>query len=177
MKKNEKLAIVGKSGAGKNYLYDKLKEFLPFGIKHTTRPRREKELDGIDYYFIDDSTFSDKKIKGDFFVQESFEIENSEKKNIWHYGLDFNEINQKQLFILTPGEIDKLGELRKKFFIVYLDIPQEIRESRLNIRSDKYDSYQRRFLSDERDFQNFKDYDLKISDSDFDIDLILSLMF
>lgn len=175
MNKTEKLIIVGKSGAGKNFLYDKLKISLPGGIKCTTRPCRKKETPDIDYYFIDDSEYQFLLNNKKFFINQSFTIESGD---IVKYGLTVEEFDKKQLFIFTPGEISKLDpEVRKKCFIVYLDVPQDIRESRLLVRNDQYDSLQRRFLSDDEDFKNFKDYDLKLSDSDYDTTLILSLMF
>jgi guanylate kinase len=175
MNKTEKLIIVGKSGAGKNFLYDKLKVSLPGGIKYTTRPCRQKEVPNIDYYFIEDNKYNLMLENNKFFINQSFKIDGGVEVK---YGLSKEEFDKKQLFIFTPGEIQKLDpETRKKCFIVYLDVPREVRESRLLVRNDQYDSLQRRFLADDEDFKNFKDYDLKLSDSDYDTTLILSLMF
>jgi len=175
MNKTEKLIIVGKSGAGKNFLYDKLKVSLPGGIKCTTRPPRQKETPDLDYYFLNKLEYQKILKEGGFFTHQTFIIEGGTEVS---YGLTFEEFDKKQLFIFTPGEVIKLEpEVRKKCFIVYLDIPQSIRESRLLVRNDQYDSLQRRFLADDQDFKNFRDYDLKLSDSDYDTSLILSLMF
>lgn len=173
--KTEKLIIVGKSGAGKNFLYDKLKVSLPGGVKCTTRPCRQKETPNIDYYFIDDNKYQSLLENHDFFIRQSFKLDGGIEVK---YGLTFEEFNKKQLFIFTPGEILKLDpKTRKECFVVYLDIPSDIRESRLSIRNDNFDSVKRRLLADEDDFRNFNDYDLKLSDSDYDTSLILSLMF
>jgi guanylate kinase len=180
MNKTEKLILVGKAGAGKNYLFDKLKIDLPlFGIKHTTRPRREKESDKVDYYFSTNEDYQILYNDNKFFTHQEFKIEdplNNTKTKVC-YGLTKREFEEKQLFIFTPGEIYKLSqEDRKKCFIVYLDVPQQIREARMNIRKDNYDSTKRRFLSDDIDFHEFRDYDLKLTDSDYDTNIILSLM-
>ncbi len=48
------------SGAGKTTLVRALLdtiEGLTLSVSHTTRPRREGERDGIDYHFVDESTF------------------------------------------------------------------------------------------------------------------------
>lgn len=54
-KKIKIVALFGKSGAGKDTIQRELLEFMPdvHGIiSCTTRPPREKEIDGKDYYFL-----------------------------------------------------------------------------------------------------------------------------
>lgn len=48
------IALVGNSGTGKTHLSNFLKQRLgiPVIVSYTTRPRRENEKDGRDYYFI-----------------------------------------------------------------------------------------------------------------------------
>lgn len=48
------IALVGNSGTGKTHLSNFLKQRLgiPIIVSYTTRPRRENEKDGRDYYFI-----------------------------------------------------------------------------------------------------------------------------
>jgi guanylate kinase len=78
---------------------------------------------------------------------------------------------------MTPGEFRELPQdLRKGCCVVYLDIDRETRESRLHNRDDKNDSVQRRLNSDDNDFSEYFDYDLKITDADFGADDIYSLI-
>ena len=78
---------------------------------------------------------------------------------------------------MTPGEINQIpNELRKELFIVYLDIDRNIRESRILSREDKNDSVKRRLDADEIDFKGFDDYDLKITDPEFGVDMVWDLM-
>ena len=52
--------ITAASGAGKTSLIKALlakDEHLKLSISHTTRKPRPSELDGVDYYFVDDATF------------------------------------------------------------------------------------------------------------------------
>ena len=65
---------------------------------------------------------------------------------------------------------------RKSCFVVYLDIDRNIRESRLLGRQDKNDSITRRLDADDVDFQDYKDYDLKITDPEFSADDVYDLM-
>ncbi len=55
------LVIVGPSGVGKGTLITKLRQQYPdgfaFKISHTTRNKREGELDGKHYYFVSKEEF------------------------------------------------------------------------------------------------------------------------
>jgi guanylate kinase len=78
---------------------------------------------------------------------------------------------------MTPNELSQISPNdRKDCFIVYLDIDRQTRQSRIVERSDNNDSIERRLDSDEMDFLEFKDYDLRITDPKFEVDLILDLM-
>jgi len=63
------LIISGPSGAGKSSLIkaakDKIGDFY-FSISTTTRPPREGEKDGVDYYFVDRETFEEDIKAGEF---------------------------------------------------------------------------------------------------------------
>jgi guanylate kinase len=58
------------SGAGKTTLSQKLlEEFKPhlqFSVSYTTRPRREREREGVDYHFVDPPTFQAMIDQGEF---------------------------------------------------------------------------------------------------------------
>ena len=53
------VVMSGPSGVGKTTLVHRLLEHFDgtFSVSATTRPRTEKEVDGRDYYFIDEETF------------------------------------------------------------------------------------------------------------------------
>jgi len=169
--KTEKLLICGHSGSGKDFLLRQLKEKgLKVSIKVTTRPKRKNEIEGVNYYFKTLNQFEslDLLVSQDFF---------NDKGELWKYGILKEDFNNSQAFILTPGEVIQLTpEVRKNCFVVFLDIDRSIRESRISNRQDQNDSIKRRLDADEIDFKNFTDYDLKITDPEFDVDSILSLM-
>ncbi|MCC6721962.1 MAG: guanylate kinase [Bacteroidia bacterium] len=52
------------SGSGKttvvNYLLGKLSDMIAFSVSATTRKKRDGEIDGVDYYFLDEKTFYQK---------------------------------------------------------------------------------------------------------------------
>ena len=79
---------------------------------------------------------------------------------------------------MTPYELSFLTEKeRKGCFVVYLSINENIRKKRILKRNDNNDSVNRRLESDRIDFMDFTDYDMKLSDPEFDIDLIYSFAF
>lgn len=175
--KTEKLIIIGKSGSGKSFLLRKLieKDLKPF-VKYTTRPKRKYEES--DYNFITESTFMDLITNDKFLTYQSFTVLPVDKDpEIWHYGITKEDFETSQLFIMTPEEFSNLTpELRKQCFVVYLDIDRSVRESRLYNRDDKSDSVNRRLDADDDDFRNFKDYDLKLTDPDFNADDVYDFM-
>jgi guanylate kinase len=70
-KKGEIIAVAAPSGAGKTTIVKRiLKKFpeLLFSISATTRPKRETEVDGIEYKFLTEEEF-EKKIKSNEFIE------------------------------------------------------------------------------------------------------------
>lgn len=180
LNKNEKMIITGKSGSGKDWLLRQLeKEGLKTSLKTTTRPQRKNEIQFVTYNFINDDEFQSLLTNEKFICYQSFSVTPEGRgPEIWYYGLTNEEFNLSQVVIMTPGEIEQIDkETRKDCFIVYLDIDREIREKRISGRNDNNDSVKRRLDADEIDFKNFNDYDLRITDPEFEVDMILSLMY
>ena len=65
-----KIILIGKAAAGKDHMRKVLEgRGFTYGTSYTTRPPREGEIDGQDYYFISEKDFylnpkSGEKIKG-----------------------------------------------------------------------------------------------------------------
>ncbi|MFM9056780.1 MAG: guanylate kinase [Bacteroidota bacterium] len=63
----------GPSGSGKTTIVHHLMKVFPamrFSISATTRPRRDNEVDGRDYFFLSESDFRSRLDKGDFLESE-----------------------------------------------------------------------------------------------------------
>lgn len=74
--------ISGPSGVGKDSVIEHLRDRYPdihFAVTATTRARRPGEIDGIHYYFLDESTFKEREAEGEFI--ETAEVYNN------HYGV------------------------------------------------------------------------------------------
>ena len=172
--KKEKMIILGQSGSGKDYLRRKLINLgLKYSPKFTTRPKRELEVQGEDYDFIDYDFYVDlynqKKIK----TSQTFVINSVN----WYYGITEENWKNNQLFIMTPYELKQISEEELRgCFVVYLNIDIETRRNRITRRNDQNDSIERRLLADLEDFKNYTYYDLAITDPDFEADWIYDLM-
>jgi guanylate kinase len=157
-----RIIICGKSASGKDYLRKSLeKRGFIYAVPYTSRPQRKEEIDGKDYNFISETAFKNLSGSGFFFQQSVF--------NNWHYGVSKGQwFDGDDIFIMTPKDIKALNkESRESSFIIYLDIPLDERKSRLIKRIDNNDSIERRILADENDFEDFTDYDIRITNNNF----------
>lgn len=63
------VVIAAPSGAGKTTLVHALlarEPSLAFSVSYTTRPQRPAEIDGEDYFFVDEATFETMRERGEF---------------------------------------------------------------------------------------------------------------
>lgn len=179
MKKREKVILLGKSGSGKDFLMRRLVDKgLKPGIKWTTRPPRIREIQGVNYNFVSEQIFNQFISNDEFLCHQSFTVTpDNREPETWYYGFTKTDFEQSQVIIMTPEEFKSVPDSqRKDCFVVYLDIPREIRQNRLMNRRDKNDSILRRLDADDEDFKSFKDYDLRITDPEFDADDVYDLM-
>ena len=155
-----RIIIVGKGGSGKDLLKDRFisKGYKP-SISFTTRPKREKEIHGETYNFIDKSLFKSMIDSKMFFEYKEFRG--------WFYGTAIMELEIADLFIMTPPAIVELDkEIRDTSMVIYINIEESIREQRLSNRNDA-DSIQRRLKADREMFDDFTDFDLEITNPKF----------
>lgn len=76
MKKGLLIILSGPSGVGKGtirkYIMDNFNIKLCYSISMTTRQRREKEVDGVDYYFVSPEEFQKNIDENNFLEWEEF---------------------------------------------------------------------------------------------------------
>ena len=160
-KKHKRIILVGKAASGKDHLRKTIESRgFKYAVSYTTRPPREGEVDGKDYFFITDETAQQMVQDGLFYEHVYF--------NGWLYGTSVEQFFSDDLFIMTPKGIHEVKpEDRLESFVIYLDISSNVRIKRLNKRDMPGDSVKRRIEADELDFSDFTDYDLRITNSDF----------
>ena len=111
--------ITGPSGVGKNTIINELSNHLEFyfSISHTTRPRRDNEIDGKDYYFITDDEFEN-LIKSDQMIEY-------EQYGEFYYGTSKEELSNDSSIIILDLEVNgatKLLEENNNFKGIFIDI-------------------------------------------------------
>jgi len=157
---HSKIALVGPGASGKDHLRQKFQDRgFVFGVSCTTRPMRDGEVHGKDYYYMSDEEFEDNIKIGAFVEWQEF--------NNWKYGMMKPEFERCDIMILNAEAVDLLEpQYRDRLFVIYMDIDREIRLERLNARKD-FDNPERRIEEDDKQFRNFFNFDCKITNEDF----------
>lgn len=154
--------VMGKSSSGKDTVYKKLKEqYKEFRliVPYTTRPIREGEKDGVEYYYVDPEQFRAMKEDGKVIESRSYNT----KCGIWTYfTADDGQIDLSAADYLLIGTLVSYQALREYFgeeaiVPVYLEVEDGLRLARALERErrqekPKYAEMCRRFLADEEDF-------------------------
>lgn len=147
------IALMGKAGSGKDTILRKLMKLYPDKLHEivscTTRPPREGEKNGINYYFLTVPEFTEKVLNGDMIEATIF--------NNWHYGtmkssLDRNKWN---IGVFNPDGIRCLQEEKDIELVTYwIDALDKTRLIRQLEREEYPDIHEiiRRFKTDEEDF-------------------------
>ena len=159
-KKHKRVVLVGRAASGKDHMRKTLEDKgFKYAVSYTTRPPRTGETDGKDYFFLSTEEFERMIQNDEFYEHVSF--------NSWHYGTTKEQFYNDDVFIMTPHGISHVKpEDRKDTFIMFLDMKLGVRQRRLAQRSDA-DTVERRLEADDRDFADFKDFDIKINNHDF----------
>lgn len=113
MKKGLLIILSGPSGVGKGtvrrYIMDNYDVQLSYSISMTTRPKREKEIEGVDYYFVTPEEFQ-KNIDNDNFLEWEEFVGN-------RYGTPrskVEELRNKGLNVLLEIEVNGAGKVLSK---------------------------------------------------------------
>ena len=150
------IVLVGESASGKssiernlvnNYGYKKI-------VSYTTRePRNEpnhKEIDGIDYHFIDTDKFIKLKEQG-FFAETAM-------YNDWHYGTAKSDCTDDKVAVLTPHGLRQISNTKGiNVTSFYINVPRRDRLIKILQRGDNIEEAYRRSLSDVGQFDGISD--------------------
>ncbi|SDB20322.1 guanylate kinase [Butyrivibrio sp. INlla16] len=157
--------IMGRSSCGKDTIYKKLLERGKLDLKkviiYTTRPMREKEMDGVQYYFCSIERYE--KYKEDRKIIE--ERTYNTMYGPWHYfTVDDGQIDLSEGNYLMIGTVDMYVSIKEYFgeqnvvplMINVSDgmIMQRAMKRELKQEEPKYDEMCRRFLADKADYSD-----------------------
>jgi len=155
--------IMGKSSSGKDKIFKKLMIDEDLNLKtivmYTTRPMRQGECDGSEYYFVSDETAMKMEAEGRIIEVRAYNTVHG----IWKYfTLDDGQIdiyNGNYIVIGTLEAYEKFCDYYGKEHLmpIYIDVEDGIRLTRALEREKKqeqpkYAEMCRRFLADSIDF-------------------------
>jgi guanylate kinase len=155
--------LIGKSSTGKDTILKALladREFLLTPVvPYTTRPQREQEIDGVEYFFIDEARLEAYERAGAVFEKRVYHTVNGD----WAYcTVDDGRIDLAKGHYILIGTLEAYKNLQRCFgagnvipFYIELDdgprleraLAREKRQPRPN-----YDELCRRFIADSVDF-------------------------
>ena len=176
--------LMGKSSSGKDTMFKKLIEDKSLGLKtivgYTTRPMREGERDGVEYFFVDEEKMLSLEAEGKVIERRSYNTVHG----IWNYfTVDDGQVDldsdDKYILIGTLESYEKVRNYYGKEHLVplYISVDDGVRLQRALDREKqqdkpKYAEMCRRFLADEADFakENIDRCEITVSYENIDLD-------
>nr|WP_330379466.1 hypothetical protein [Butyrivibrio sp. AE2032] len=159
--------LMGKSTSGKDTIYKKLitDEELSLNkvVPYTTRPMRDGETDGVQYFFKKEEDYQALRNDGKIIEERTYHTNYGE----WRYfTVDDGQIDLESGNYLVIGTLESYCYIRDYFgkenvVPLLIDVSAKIRLERAMHREEKqenpkYDEMCRRFLADEEDFAEKK---------------------
>ena len=154
------IAIMGKAGSGKDTILKQVLAARPFElneiIQSTTRPMREGEAEGINYYFLTEEQFAYKVL--------SYEMLEASLHN-WYYGTTYEALRSDvaNVGVFNPEALNYIYNNKNiKLRVFYIHADDKIRLLRQLNREQNPDVNEivRRYGTDARDF-NPSDFDFE----------------
>lgn len=153
--------LMGKSASGKDTIYKKVKEAIPelkTIVIYTTRPIREGEKDGREYFFVDEKGLNELQESGKVIELRAYDTVHG----IWKYfTVDDGQFDGEDHY-LAIGTLESYVRLRDYFgaerlIPIYVEVEDGLRLERALARErtqakPKYEEMCRRFLADAADF-------------------------
>ena len=158
--------LMGKSSSGKDTIYKELLQRFPKMkriVLYTTRPRREGERDGVEYFFTDEEKLQQFRKQGQLIEERSYHTQ----YGVWSYfTADDGQIDLKNGNYLGIGTLESFQKMKcyygkESVIPVYIEVEDGERLIRAIRREQeqetpKYKELCRRFLADEEDFSEEK---------------------
>lgn len=156
------IVLCGKSASGKNAIAAMLEDagFTQI-VTTTSRPMRDGEVNYIDYNFVTKQEFEELIANDKLIEYRSYNTAVSGVPDTWYYGVQKTYINKNRdhCIVLTPDGISKFVNYygRENCYVVYVDVPDSVREQRAMQRG-SFDSteWNRRLAADAEDFSDKK---------------------
>lgn len=158
--------LMGKSSTGKDTIFKRLLADEALGLKrivpYTTRPVRNGERQGVEYFFVDEADFQERKAQGKVIEDREYHTFHG----LWRYfTVDDGQIKPEGRYVMI-GTLEGYRLLqahygKEKLLPILIDLDDGIRLQRAldrekKQRHPKYEEMCRRFLADSADFDEEK---------------------
>lgn len=157
MAKYKIIALIGEAGSGKDRIMSEVLAVRPtlFNeiISCTTRPMREGEIEGINYYYLTEEEFTEKLLEGQMLEATNF--------NGWYYGTSYEALRSDVLNIgvFNPAGIYALLEredIELTVFRVCCSSKTRILRQLNRENNPNVEEIVRRFMADAEDFSDLE---------------------
>lgn len=160
------VCLMGKSCAGKDTIYKRLLTGGELGLKrivpYTTRPIREGEQEGVEYFYTDEDGFQRLKSQGKVIEDRAYHTYHG----LWRYfTVDDDQLREADDYLMI-GTLEAYRKLQEYFGMdrllpVMVELEDGLRLRRaldreLSQECPKYGEMCRRFLADSEDFSEEK---------------------
>lgn len=158
--------VMGKSGSGKDTIFKALINDKSLNLKpvilYTTRPKRQGEKDGVEYFFINEKQLAQLQNQGKIIELRQYNT----VQGIWYYCTAYDgqfDLAYDYLLICT---LEAYNNINKYFgadvvvpIYIYVDDGKRLQRSlgrEMAQQSPQYEEMCRRFLADSEDFSEKK---------------------
>lgn len=167
--------LMGKSGTGKDTIFKELQKNkkIPLNtvVPYTTRPIREGETDGVEYFFVTNEEYMEFQKEGKVIEAREYHTVHG----IWRYfTVNDKQINLEKYNYIMINTIDGFSQIRNYFgrsivVPIYIQVEDGVRLNRALQREreqkePKYAELCRRFLADAEDFSAEKLHEAEIKE-------------
>lgn len=165
------IILVGPSGSGKSTLEQKLN--LQKIVSHTTRKKRDDEVNGVDYHFVTKSFFRENE--EDFIEMVDFGGN--------FYGVHKDSIpKEDSVLVAEPNGLKQMIEFSKRngdlnIFSIFLDVSEDEQRERMFDRGDSSEMIDKRLSFDNiREESKDISFNFKINTSKVNQDSIANVL-
>ena len=161
------VALIGEAGAGKDtlmrYMVSRYPQYFSEIISSTTRPMREGEEHGVNYFYLTPTAFQNKILNNEMLETTSF--------NGWFYGTSYDALSRARINIgvFNPDGVRNLVHNPNIHLTVFkIECRAKTRMLRQLNREENpnVEEIIRRYAADNKDFKNLEFYYQSIENND-----------
>lgn len=154
------LCLVGASACGKDTLLKQVLKKSPHVVpivRYTTRPMRENEVNGVDYYFVDNEKFTEKVL--------NLEMAEAAIFNDWFYGTDKTTLSKELVNILicdlnAAEQLAQDSELDVAIAYIKAEPKERLLRALKREKDPNVNEIVRRFIDDEKKYCSENMFDI-----------------